>query len=181
MKKYTLLVVLAIVLAVQTAHFIEHIAQIIQIYLLQIHPLDAHGLLGHIFDFEWVHFAYNIGLEMALIGLWLGFRRLMTQNESLKIPVGNQRLLVGLVVFQGYHAIEHIAKLYQYLFIPLYQSGEIPTPGILPELTAWPIFLVHFGFNMIVWMAMAILLLQMNLLKLRQVMVHSDVLTSLER
>ena len=168
MNKRTLLIVLAIALAMQTAHFSEHIAQIIQIYLLNTRPPQAHGLLGHIFDFEWVHYSYNIGLELALLGIWLGFRRLVRQNNYAEIPQGGLRLLLGLVIFQGYHAVEHTAKLYQYLFIPLYQSGEVPTPGILPELTAWPIFLVHFGFNLIVWAAMALSLWRMSAMRIRQ-------------
>lgn len=168
MKARTLLIVLAIALAVQTAHFSEHIAQIAQIYLFNIKPPQAHGLLGHIFDFEWVHYSYNIGLELALIGIWLGFRRLIKQNNSVKISQAGRRLLFGLVIFQGYHAVEHTAKLYQYLFIPLYQSGEVPTPGILPELTAWPIFLVHFGFNLIVWAAMVLSLWHISARRVRQ-------------
>jgi hypothetical protein len=62
------------------------------------------------------------------------------------------------VLFQGYHSVEHVVKLYQYLVIPRYQSGVVPTPGILPQMTGWPIFLVHFGFNLIVWATMAVAL-----------------------
>jgi hypothetical protein len=32
----------------------------------------------------------------------------------------------------------------------------VPTPGILPTVTGWPIFLVHFGINMVVWVLMAL-------------------------
>ena len=168
MNKRTRSIVLAIALAVQTAHFSEHIAQIIQIYLLNTRPPEAHGLLGHIFDFEWVHYSYNIGLELALLGIWLRFRRLARQNNAPEISPGGLLLLFWLVIFQGYHSVEHSAKLYQYLFIPLYKSGEVPTPGILPELTGWPIFLVHFGFNLIVWAAMALSLWRMIAMPVRQ-------------
>jgi hypothetical protein len=66
-------------------------------------------------------------------------------------------------VFQGYHAFEHIVKLYQYLFIPLHQSGTVPTPGILPALTGWAIPLVHFWFNLIVWVLMVLLVWRLHL------------------
>jgi hypothetical protein len=168
MNKRTLLIVLAIALAVQTAHFSEHIAQIVQIYLLDIKPPQAHGLLGRVFDFEWVHYGYNIGLELALLGIWLRYRRLVSRDNSVEVSQGGRLLLLGLVIFQGYHSVEHTAKLYQYLFIPLYQSGEVPTPGILPELTAWPIFLVHFGFNLIVWVAMALSLWRMSAMRIKK-------------
>jgi hypothetical protein len=155
MKIRGLFLVLAIAFLVQSAHFAEHVAQIIQIYAQGIRPPEAHGLLGSVFDFEWVHFTYNIGLEVALILLWLAYRR-TRQERPLPAISSAVPLLTGLVVFQGYHSIEHITKLYQYLFNALYQSGAVPTPGILPTVTGWPIFLVHFGINMVVWALMAL-------------------------
>lgn len=74
MKIRALFLVLTIAFLVQTAHFAEHVAQIIQIYAQGVPPPNAQGLLGSVFDFEWVHFAYNISLELALIALWLGYR-----------------------------------------------------------------------------------------------------------
>jgi hypothetical protein len=155
MKIRGLFLVLTVAFLVQSAHFAEHVAQIIQIYAQGIRPPEAHGLLGSVFDFEWVHFTYNISLEIALILLWLGYRRVW--QESLLPAVSSTiPLFRGLVLFQGYHSIEHITKLVQYLLNPLYQSGAVPTPGILPTITGWPIFLVHFGINMIVWALMAL-------------------------
>jgi len=157
MKIRGLFLVLAIAFLVQSAHFAEHVAQIVQIYAQGIRPPEARGLLGSVFDFEWVHFTYNIGLEVVLILLWWGYRRLRGADT---IPAVHSALplLTGLMLFQGYHAVEHIAKLTQYLFNPLYQAGTVPTPGILPTLIGWPIFLAHFGFNVIVWALMALAL-----------------------
>ncbi len=146
-----LFAVLALAFVVQTAHHAEHVTQLIQIYALDFKPPEAHGLLGSVFDFEWVHFVYNLGLEAALVGLWLGYRRV---GPPLVHRVGF-RLFTALALFQGYHSVEHIVKLYQYYFVPFYQFGVRPPPGILPQITGWPIFLVHFGFNMIVWTTMA--------------------------
>lgn len=141
---------LLLAFAAQTGHYAEHVAQMIQIYAQHIALANAHGLLGAVFDFEWVHFAYNIGLELMLMGLWLAYRSAAKTNQEPISPIGLQ-LLAGLVLFQGYHSVEHFAKLYQYLFVPLYQSGMPPTPGILPLLTGWRIFLVHFWLNIVVW------------------------------
>lgn len=41
-------------LLVQAAHMVEHVAQVVQKFLLRMS--EAHGLLGSIFDVEWVHF-----------------------------------------------------------------------------------------------------------------------------
>jgi hypothetical protein len=141
----------------QTGHYAEHVAQMIQIYAQHIAPANAHGLLGAVFDFEWVHFTYNVGLELLLIGLWLAYRTAAKAGTATVEPVGLS-LLTGLVLFQGYHSIEHFAKLYQYLFMPLYQSGMPPTPGIVPLVTGWRIFLVHFWLNTVVWVVMVIAL-----------------------
>jgi hypothetical protein len=170
-----LFLALAVAFLVQSAHFAEHIAQIIQIYLEGIAPPNAHGLLGATFDFEWVHFIYNIGLEVVLIGLLLGYRSALQENP-LPAVKSTIPLFTGLVLFQGYHSIEHVTKLYQYLFNSLYQSGAVPTPGILPTLTGWPIFLVHFVINLIVWalLVLAIWKLHHTYWRPVQVAVQSD-------
>ena len=155
MNTRRLFALLALAFAVQTAHHAEHVTQLIQIYALGFKPPEAHGLLGSVFDFEWVHFLYNLGLEVALIGLWLGYRR-VRQADPAGVSRRGFGLLTGLVLFQGYHSVEHIVKLYQYLFVPFYQFGLRPPPGFLPQVSGWPIFLVHFWLNMIVWAAMAL-------------------------
>ena len=153
MKNRMLFLTLAIAFLVQSAHFAEHVAQIIQIYAQGIRPPEAHGLLGSVFDIEWVHFTYNVGLEIALIGLLLAYRRARQDSAVVRSTIP---LFIGMVLFQGYHSVEHISKLIQYLFNPLYQSGEVPTPGILPTVTGWPIFLVHFFINLVIWALIAL-------------------------
>lgn len=150
---------LLVALIAQTAHYAEHVAQMIQIYVQYIAPAKAHGLLGSVFDFELVHFSYNVGLELILIWIWWLYRADFRAERSAQVnTVSTSALgfyvLTGLIVFQGYHSIEHIVKLYQYLFVPLYRSGMPPTPGILPIVTGWPIFLIHFWLNAVVWCGM---------------------------
>jgi len=153
MSTRTLFIVFVAMFVVQTAHYAEHVAQMIQIYALHITPSLARGLLGSIFDFEWVHFLYNVGLEVVLIQIWFGYRS-ARRTTSSAVSHRGMLFLTGLVLFQGYHSIEHIAKAYQYLFVPVYQSGLFPPPGILPYVSGWPIFLVHFWLNTIVWVTM---------------------------
>jgi len=157
MKTRALYALLALAFAVQTVHHAEHVTQLIQIYALGFKPPEAHGLLGSVFDFEWVHFIYNVGLEVTLVGLWLGYRRARRGDPS-GVSHRGPTLLTALVLFQGYHSVEHVVKLYQYLFVPYYQFGLRPPPGFLPHATGWPIFLVHFWLNMIVWAAMVAVL-----------------------
>jgi len=153
MREKRLFGLLAGAFVVQSAHYLEHVAQIVQIYAFGYRPPEAHGLLGSVFDFEWVHFVYNQGLEILLVALWLGYRRAL-RHEHVGDGRG-VRILGGLALFQGYHALEHSLKLYQYLFDPFYQFGIRPPPGVLPLVTGWPIFLVHFALNTPVWAVMA--------------------------
>jgi hypothetical protein len=156
MKIRALFLILAIAFLIQSAHFAEHIAQIIQIYAQGVRPPDAHGLLGAVFDFEWVHFTYNVGLEIVLIALLIAYRRSSRDQFSPLVVSAVIPLFVGMVLFQGYHSVEHITKMIQYLTNPIYQTGAVPTPGILPTLTGWPIFLVHFFINLGAWVLMAL-------------------------
>src|SRR5687767_7452099 len=86
---------------VQSAHMVEHIAQATQHVVLLIAP--AHGFLGAVFDLEWVHFAFNMSLELALVAALLLARRAHGRRAvpALGIAVG----------VQGYHAVEHVVKM----------------------------------------------------------------------
>jgi len=142
-------VFLALTLLVQTAYLLERIAQALQVYALNFYPKDAHGWLGNNFDVEWVHFAYNIALELALISVYLYYRR---NKESWLAPSRLARSsLQVVVILQGYHALEHFAKLYQHHFVPFYSFLHQPTHGLLPLATGWPIIPVHFWLSSTVW------------------------------
>ncbi len=147
---------LKLTLLVQTAHYLEHIAQVIQVYSLSFYPKDAHGLLGFVFDSEWVHFIYNIVLELALIAVYRYYR------HHREFWLGPSRLarssLQVVVVLQGYHALEHFAKLYQHYFVPFYSFLQQPTHGLLPLVTGWPIIPFHFWLNSFVWGVIALAL-----------------------
>lgn len=97
----------------------------------------------------------RFGLEIAPVMIWLVYQ---THSQRASVDRGGLHLLTGLVAPQGYHAVEHIIKLYQYLFDPYYQFGLRPPPGLLPQATDWPIFLVHFWLNTFVTSLMALVL-----------------------
>ena len=147
---------LTLTLIVQTAHYLEHIAQVIQVYALGFYPKEAHGLLGFFFDSGWVHFVYNIALGLALISVYLYHRR---NKESWLLASRLSRFsLATVVILQGYHALEQIVKLYQHYFVPIYSFLHQPTHGLLPLATGWPIIPVHFWLNSIVWGLIALAL-----------------------
>jgi hypothetical protein len=97
----------------QGGHFIEHIAQIIQIYLLDYPPAHAHGIFGAL-DTEWIHFLWNLTL--------LTFNILLIK----KFPK-NKWLWINLIAVI-WHQIEHSYIMWVYL-----TTGVSGDPGLLSQ------------------------------------------------
>jgi hypothetical protein len=136
-------VILTVAIAVQSFHMLEHIAQVVQKFVLQL-PV-AHGLLGASLDFEPVHFAFNV-LYLALVAaVWISFR---------KTPIRKMNLIYGLVtfvlVFQSWHFIEHAVKLEQH-----FVKGCVSCPGILGYY--FDPILLHFTYNTIVYVPLIVI------------------------
>ncbi|MFN2470821.1 MAG: right-handed parallel beta-helix repeat-containing protein [Gaiellaceae bacterium] len=141
------------VLAVMAAHESEHVAQVVQKDgTLERCPEDCRGLLGFIFDIEWVHFAYNSTILVALVLLFMAYR--MWEPRWRRAALAPWLALTGgIFVVQLYHVVEHSAKLQQWL-----TNGHVsPTPGLLgKELEPahghnFSLVELHFVFNTIVF------------------------------
>jgi hypothetical protein len=116
-----------VVVLVMAAHEAEHVAQVLQKNALANScPVDCRGLLGFKADVEWVHFAYNHAILLALVGLYVGFR-LWRREWRERSPLGWWSLTIGIFGVQGYHAVEHAVKLDQWLA----RGHMSPQPGIL--------------------------------------------------
>jgi Right handed beta helix region len=144
-------------MAVMAGHEAEHVAQIVQKdAALEGCPRNCRGLLGFIFDVEWIHFLYNSSLWLALVGLWLGYR--MWRPEWRRAALAAWTALTAGIVFQGYHVVEHVAKMEQW-----FANGRVsPTPGLLGQLlpaphhTNFALIELHFVFNTAVFLCVVI-------------------------
>lgn len=121
-------------LVIQAAHMVEHVAQVVQKYILMMD--QARGLLGSAFDLEWVHFVYNSGLEAAFLTILLLWRR----ADRTTVPPA----LTLLVWFQGYHVVEHVVKVVQYYALGITMGPK----GVLGHLVS--LIWLHFAFNLVV-------------------------------
>jgi nitrous oxidase accessory protein NosD len=136
------------VIAIMAAHQGEHVAQVVQKDAAAENcPQDCRGLLGSVFDIEEVHFAYNTLLLAALAGLWLAYGMWRAEWRGRLVPW--LALTVGIFVVQGYHVVEHVAKIAQWL-----DNGQVsPTPGLLGQLLDPPrgqnfsLVELHFALN----------------------------------
>lgn len=105
---------------IQTLHMVEHVAQVFQKFVLDYSY--AHGLIGSL-DLEQIHFTFNLLYLGALIYVtlgWLSFGRRVCRHEKM---LG--AMLIGTVIVQGYHMVEHSARLVQFL-----NTGLQGTPGL---------------------------------------------------
>ena len=142
---------------VMVGHEAEHVVQIYQKWSGEPCPFECRGLMGNVFDVEWVHWFYNLGSFLALVASWLGLR-LWRGETRLARPVAWWSLLVGIFVVQGYHVMEHSAKIGQWLI----NGHHSPTPGILGNLLPPPtphsfsLIEMHFAINTIVFLLVAV-------------------------
>lgn len=126
----TAILVMGIFVILQAGHVFEHVAQLVQKFILGM-PV-AQGILGAMFDLEWVHFLFNVVTQSGLLVVFLLWRR-----AGARVPTA---LWVAMAV-QGVHTIEHVAKMYQY-----YALGITVGPkGILGYF--FPLIWLHFFLN----------------------------------
>lgn len=107
--------VLFALLVLQSVHFSEHVAQMVQIHLLGWMPGVSHGVLGAFFDVEWFHFGFDT--------LWIPI------NTGILLFVLGKRSGVWLWLLLPvaiWHGAEHVIIINDYL-----RTGMVGTPGLL--------------------------------------------------
>lgn len=136
-------------LLVQGGHVLEHMVQSAQVYFFGVSRPQAHGLLGAVFDFEWVHLAYNTVFLAALAWLFRAYGPALRERARGWVW---SSFVLGLVL-QSYHEVEHVVKITQHEIL-----GQTPAPGILGNLV--DLVLLHLGFNLVVYGAVVPLLMR---------------------
>ena len=136
-RQYRWLAFFFVLLIAQSVHFTEHIAQMIQIHLLGLSGMQAHGIIGML-DLEWVHFIFDAGwVPICVYILLLVYRK-------------NNPWLWVLAVIVTWHAFEHVAIMSFYL-----RTGIVGSPGLLAHggIIAGGLALIrpdlHFLYNLI--------------------------------
>jgi hypothetical protein len=133
-RQYRWLALFFILVVTQGAHFVEHLAQMIQLHLLGLSGQQASGIFGML-NLEWVHFIWNTWVLLFVLLLLYFFRT-------------NPWLWVLLVV-SAWHELEHV-----YIMAVLLRTGHAGTPGLLAQGGAlWgglPIIRadLHFLYNL---------------------------------
>lgn len=133
--------VLAGILGVQAAHFVEHIIQLVQVYALRLPEARALGALGAVFAFhgteEWLHLGFNLSLLTAL--LW--FLPFVRHQLGVWSRGYKAYLFIGVGI-EMWHVIEHLVVTGNMIA----NGGGCPCPGILDRVV--PENILHFGYNL---------------------------------
>ena len=95
----------------QTAHLIEHVAQMVQIHVLHLSGASALGIVGQL-NIEWVHFMWN---ALVLVTLLLLLPRFRTNPR-----------LIAVTPLAAWYFVEHSVMIATYI-----QTGISGTPGLL--------------------------------------------------
>ena len=95
----------------QTAHLLEHVAQMIQIHVLHLSGANAQGIVGKL-NIEWVHFIWNVLVLVTLLVLLPRFR--------------TNPWLIAVTPLAAWHFVEHSVMIATYI-----QTGVSGTPGLL--------------------------------------------------
>lgn len=97
--------------SLQVGHFVEHVAQMVQIHVFGLEGAQARGIVGAL-DIEWVHFVWNTLIIIGVLALLPSFRR----SGWLWIAA----------MFCAWHSIEHV-----YIMAAFLNSGAVGGPGLL--------------------------------------------------
>jgi hypothetical protein len=110
-RRHHWLVLFYVLVVSQSGHFLEHVAQMVQLHTLHLTGTAARGVFGAL-DIEWVHFLWNLWVLVAAAVLLVRFR----DNPWLWFTA----------LFAAWHGLEHTYILWVYL-----TTGVIGTPGWL--------------------------------------------------
>jgi hypothetical protein len=127
------------------AHWVEHLVQAIQIFVLGGARPESRGALGEVWPWlvtsEWLHYAYAIIMLAGLFWLLPGFT-----GEARK-------WWIAALVLQVWHHIEHALLLVQALLNDPFFGQQVPTS--LVQL-AFPRVELHLFYNAVVFTPMLI-------------------------
>jgi len=139
------------VVVVQGGHVVEHIIQLIQVFVLGVPENDALGLLGYVFAFqgteEWLHIVFNATYLAAL--LVIAWTLLGSPVARSLVPGWSMvAFLIFGVWLESWHVVEHIVIISNVI-----ANNGCPCPGILDARLGVSDTILHFGYNAIAYAA----------------------------
>ena len=140
----------ATVVVVQGVHVVEHIIQLIQVYVFDVPDDDALAVLGYLFAIqdteEWLHLAFNITYVVSLYVLVFSLRELVLRRA---VPDWTFWVfVVGGVALETWHLVEHFVIMSHVI-----RNGGCPCPGIGDRALSVSDTQLHFVYNAVAYAA----------------------------
>jgi hypothetical protein len=146
-----LLAFYTVVVVVQGVHVIEHIIQLIQVFVLGVPDDQALGLLGYVFAFqgteEWLHIVFNVLYLISLVVIGWGLWR-SPVARSVVPRFGMMAFVFFGVSLEAWHVVEHVV-----IISNVVANNGCPCPGILDSRLGVSDTVLHFGYNAIAYSA----------------------------
>jgi hypothetical protein len=135
------------VVAIQGGHVVEHIIQVVQVFVLGVPENDALGLLGYVLQFngteEWLHLGYNSLYLLALYALIVPLWRITPAVLSLG---GFYFFIAASVWVETWHMVEHGVIISNVI-----ANSGCPCPGIGDAALGLSDTVLHFFYNAIAY------------------------------
>ena len=143
----------ATVVIVQGIHVIEHIIQLLQVYVFDVPDEDALGLLGYIIQFngteEWLHLGFNFTYLLCLYVLVVALREYVDIGI---VPLwAYLTFAIAGAGLESWHMVEHIVIISNVI-----QHRGCPCPGIGDRALSLSDTILHFFYNAIAYTATVI-------------------------
>jgi hypothetical protein len=143
------------VVAIQGAHLIEHIIQLLQVEVWNVPEDDAFGLLGYVVNFndteEWLHLGFNLAFVLSLCAVALGMHHL-TPAGSRSLPRWAWlSFVIGGVGLESWHITEHAV-----IITNVVRNSGCPCPGIGDRALNVSDTRLHLAYNLIAYAATVI-------------------------
>jgi hypothetical protein len=136
------------VVVVQGIHVIEHVIQLVQVFVLGIPDEIALGLLGYVFQIqgteEWLHLVFNVTYLLALLLLVTPLRSVVPDA----VPRWAFTAFLFGVGLEGWHNVEHAVIISNVL-----RNGGCPCPGIGDAVLSISDTVLHFFYNLVAYAA----------------------------
>jgi hypothetical protein len=139
------------VVVIQGGHVVEHVVQLVQVFVLGIPDADALGLLGYVLQFngteEWLHLGYNTLYLLALYALILPLWRI----KGTVLPHWVFWFFLAASVWvETWHMVEHGVIISHVI-----ANAGCPCPGIGDVALGLSDTVLHFAYNALAYAGVA--------------------------
>jgi hypothetical protein len=140
------------VVAIQGGHVVEHVVQVVQVFVLGVPDDEALGLLGYVLQFngteEWLHLGYNTLYVLSLYALIVPLWRI---TPAILPRWAFWVFIAASVWLETWHIVEHGVIISHVI-----ANHGCPCPGVGDVALGVSDIVLHFFYNAIAYAGIAL-------------------------